>query len=460
MSTKEATKPIKDMTIAEQVAYLDEVKRMGNAEKILAVGRYFLAKMGLPEPSEPQTFTYSPRYDANGNDATPKRPHVPYQPDGILQKVNTKPADSQFSRQMDTANHIEGEYLLTIHGVSLNMARGTETIVSYDQATNKQVVNVIPETQNFKGRIRTINPRQDMEQYMFFWMHPRNFDSPARLSPDKQEAYGLKVAMISKYYMPTQPARIRSNVTYKAEHKQTMDNADNLRISAELARKTERDLRTLAKLTNIPATKMAAGDPSNMRAVYEGYLYEVINGKHGHEFRTRLMTAMHRGDDETLKTVKEAFKKGILVVEDGEFFISDGGNLSQPLTLIKYILDPAAAGQESEWLAMEIEYRKDSPLTHFLDDKMVEVDKASVTSGRDVTKDAIEAVDRAIATGTVIATKKPNNWILAKTGETICSWSGTPGHPSQQRKSLLEFASSMTLPTLLLNLGLVEEEVE
>ena len=40
MSTKEATKPIKDMTIAEQVAYLDEVKRMGNAEKILAQVRW------------------------------------------------------------------------------------------------------------------------------------------------------------------------------------------------------------------------------------------------------------------------------------------------------------------------------------------------------------------------------------------------------------------------------------
>ena len=71
MSTKEAVKPIKDMTIAEQVAYLEDAKRMGNAEKILKVGRYFLAKLGLPEPSERQTFTYSPKYDGNGNAATP-----------------------------------------------------------------------------------------------------------------------------------------------------------------------------------------------------------------------------------------------------------------------------------------------------------------------------------------------------------------------------------------------------
>jgi hypothetical protein len=455
-------KPISQWTIAEQVAYLESLKQKGNSEKVTGVGEYLHAKMGQQVPTSSQTFTYYPRLDHNGNPEGSKMTRVTEVPDHMRDKgytVVTAETDADFRRLQATSHFVPGEYFLTIHGVSLSFAMGSETTQRYDPTSKAYMVDVVAKNQNFLGRVRHVDPQRDTEEYYFWWMHPMNFDSPARMELPEQKNHGLVIRMHPQYYKEQFTKRIRGNVTTKKEHLETVGNADNMRLISELNGMTEKQLRPLAILTGISLSM----DPLlPLLDQYKSHLLSVVTDQSGtlvaKDRRDRLMATMNRGDERVAEVVRLAIKEGVLILDGSELYVKDEeGNTSQPHMLDRFIVPEAVIPVWEQWFAVELSDRKATALVNHLDQVgTISSNNVILASGRGVEADKIAAVDKAIANGLVVANSKPNNWVVARTNQVICSWSGV--NAEQKKKALLLLASSLSLPELLKELDIVRDD--
>lgn len=462
-ASKQGTKPAAEWTREDHREFLEGLKQEGNTEKITRLGEYFHLHMGIGVPGEPQTFTYYPKLNMHGEPDGAKLIPVKDVPDHLRQgtsyNVITAETDVDFRRMAQTSHYIAGEYTLVVNGVGITVARGEETVSRYDPASGKSMVDVVPQAQNFMGRFRNVDPRADLEHYLWLWMHPCNFDGPARLSNEEFQRFGFRVNMTQKYTRETYTVRIRANTRRRKEHQQASDNADSMQMCAEVNAMTEKEMRKLCILTDIPSSRMSNATPERLPTIYKDWLYSVINDSSGTlpalNNKTKLKAAMSRGEEHTNQVIGKAFDAGVLVLDGQEFWAVDkDGGTSQPLTLQNYIVPSAAIPVARDWLAGEIDRNRDAGLTNLIDTMTVERAN-SLFNGRGVDSDRAAAVDRAIAQGSVKAINNPKHWVLASTGEKICNWNGVSD--DQKRKSLLNFASSYSIPALLLQLGLSEE---
>lgn len=453
------------ITREEEKEFLESLQRRSMSERIRELGAFLMQKMGTEMPRGMRKFTWHPSLDTDGNDSAPRRTPERRLPDGTPGMDNARYIDVD-NISMDhvtlrnVSHFVPGEYVLTVNGVSVKIARGTKMDEQYDPRNGAYRVDVVPENQNFMGRFRMIDVSRNPEEYLFFWMHPFNAFGPARLTPEEQARTGLTIGIIDRYSQPQFTRRIKDSMINNKKDKRTMENMENMRLNAELEALPEAELRKLSILTGIQM------DPNPMISnlyQYKSHLFEVIANTGGTlastQLREKLLGAMKRSNSEIANTIARAFKEDILVLDGNELFLKDeSGDLSQPNGLDRYIVPDHSLSIVEQWFAGKLDEHKAHDLAGLID-TLTTVATNKTNSGRHIDNDRIAAVDRAIATGTVKALNSPKHWVNTKTDEMICTWQGKYGNEDKKRDSLLEFASNYSLASLLVFLGLeVEEE--
>lgn len=448
---------------------LDALVKKGNAERIVGIGSILLEVMGMEVPRSQQTFLYD-RYNSAGMQIAEGRKNIGFAPPGTprdqVRNVRTSVIPGHHaSRGLPTSNYIEGEYLLTINGRTFMLARGDESTETYDPVNGATVVNIKPKAQNFPQKARVVNPIHDTEHWMWLWMHPRNVDSPARLCAegmpffDKFADAGITLKMSSFYYESYNTPLIKANSRENAIAAKIGDDNDAVRYTTKIGTLKPDQLKALSLASGIVMSDMDR--TVSKEDLYRSHLYRVVTysgtDEAGTRNRDKIRALLNGGDDYHAKVVQDAAECGALVEDNGEFFIVGlDGSHSQPEYLDFYTVPPHSRENAMGWLAAEIEYKRDDKLLNAIDMAANE-HKNRAYGNREVKPDAVSAIDHAIATGRLKAvetTKGKGNWTL-EDGTVVCEWKGFA--KEQQRKFLMTWASSFSVPALLAQLGIVEE---
>jgi hypothetical protein len=436
---------------------LREISNYGNSERVRELGDYILQRMGLELPRRMVTFTYA-HYGTNGEVIAPER--VPLQhnvnvPPGMKQQKGTSSADT-----FDTTNQIEGEYQIFVNGVPFQLARGREDGSILHPVTNKQMVVVIPETQNIFGKHRQVDPMEDPEHYLWLWMHPRNVGAPCNMSRQEMAKIGIDIRKTGKFLTPNGSPKIKANAGTEARHKAIETTNETGRLTVKVANLNDIDLKRMALATGVRPLEIA-DDSVPMPQVYRSHLYNVLNDNTGMkasvERRAKLVTMLDGGDGFYKKIIDKAISIGALVQDGTEFYLVEDGVQSQPDVLARYVVAPEQVEFAADWLSMKLEHDKRENLIHIIDVASTKMSNATY-GGREASNDAVAAIDRAFFLGKLVEVQTLNkgngNWQL-EDGTVLCTWKGMS--KDDKRKSLMAWASSISLPALLATLGLTDD---
>lgn len=454
-------KPGKDL----QVKALKEIRRSSNNERTVHLAEFLCKMLGTPFPTRPVVFDYD-HYNAIGEVTVPERKPLTHRvnevPRNMTQRTEVAPRGS---RLVETTNQIEGDYQLVVQGISIPIARGTDNHASIDPITKEEVVTVRPEVQNFKYRMRSVDPRDEPDHWAFLWMHPRNVDSPARLSRQEQERHGLTISMTSKFLKPntSNGPKIRAQVRENAQKQAIINDVDTAKLITKIMAQSEATLREWSKQTNINLSRSNSDTP--MKDLYISHLTGILNSNSAlttaKTAKEKLKAIMAGGEGFYLEVIQKAMKAGVLICENKEFYLLDSeGRQTQPDSLSRYILVDECLDIPDLWLAGELDIDKKEALISLIDRTADEsVMSVTVANGREVSAEAVAAIDQAIATGKIkwVSTKSgKGEWRLVSDKSVITEGRGVSDE--QKRKVLMTYAAAVSLGTLLLSIGMVEDE--
>lgn len=456
IDTKATGIPTRASSMEDRQAYLRSLQQVGNDERIMKCAEYIMGILGHKMPTRPTEFKYG-RWENNGN-IVPIRQNVPYVPPGVpstysSRVLTTTVSDQQMRHMENTSNYIAGEYTLTVDGIDLSFARG-EYKQERDPETKRMVINVVPVHQNFPSKFKVVDPQASPVEWMWLYMHPANTECPGRIPLKEQRAAGITVRMIDKYYLAYNLPNIKMDVELSAKAKEVHAGSEAVELSAKIMELDAVRLKEVARATGCVPSEMDMSMP--LVDVYRAHLHKVLNdnsGLQGAEARKATLRVMLKGaKDFYAGGVERAVRAGVLFEEDGEWFLRDAdGGHSQPHTLERYLI-PQGCEVAAEWLAAEMDRNRDDQLLAIIEEATRVSGK--VPGKREATDDAIAAIDRAIATGTIERVPLgQNRWEWRnRNGDSLGLANGTT--KEQHRKHLVLYAASVSLPTLLMALGL------
>ncbi len=445
----------------ERMAFLKQCADMGDSDRIRAVGEFLSIVCNVPIPSRPVTFNWGRFNKASGANTvgqrTPLQMAPPGLPRGTVLAIGKMPATK-------SGGQVEGEYILTIDGESLHFAIGDEMVSEFSPKLGRNIVKTVPKLQWFSGRARTVDPFTSLMEYLFFWMHPTNVGSPARMSPDEQKSAGVTVAMEPKYQPSHVLPTISSGILKKQREAEVATSNDAMRMSAKVMGTDTETLKRWAKHTGFDSGKYVGID--NLTDAFRDHLNKVINNPSqtvlAVGYRDTLRTMMEEGKDTTKSLVMDAIELGILVMDDLEWFADrkDGSGLLPFVPLSAYIVPQPQAEVCADWLCIELDRRRDQKAITAIEALIGEAQQTKVGAGRAIKPHIEAAVLRAISEGTVKVVKDEKGshfWRNSEGGE-ICPVKGGTGVTKKvQNDTLLLWASSVSEATVLANIGAIDD---
>lgn len=445
----------------ERVAFLQQCADMGDPDRIRAVGEFLSIVCKVPIPSRPVTFNWGKYNKVSGSNTTSPRNPVQYQPPGLPKGVQVAIGKVQPARG---GCQVEGEYVLTIDGVSLHFALGEKTTTEFSPKLGRNIVRTPPEMQWFRQRSRTVDPFTNLMEYLFFWMHPTNVGSPARMSPDEQKAAGIKVDMEAKYMHSHVLPTISSGIQKKQREAEVATSNEAIAMSTKVRGADTETLKRWSKATGFNSGLYVGIE--NESDAFRDHLHKVINDKSQTVLSAsrldKLRTMMEEGLDTTRGLVMDAIELGILVMDDLEWYADrkdDKGPV--PFTpLARYMVPDTQAEVCGDWLCIELDRRRDQKAIAAIEALMGEANHRKVAGDRTVAPDIEAAVLRAIADGTVKVVTSPTGgaYWQNSTGGEICQVRNGKGiTPQMKTDTLLAWASSVSRATVLANIGQIEE---
>jgi len=445
----------------ERVAFLQNCADMGDPDRIRAVGEFLSIACGVPIPSRPVTFNWGRYNKSSGANTTAPRSPVQYVPPGLPRGTQVAVGKTPPARG---GCQVEGEYVLTIDGESLSFALGSKTISEFSPKLGRNIVRTPAELQWFRERARTVDPYSNLMEYLFFWMHPTNVGSPARMSPDEQKAAGVTVAMEPKYNQSHVLPMISQGTTKKKREAEVAISGEAMAMSAKVLGADTETLKRWAKNTGFNSGLYVGIE--NISDAFRDHLHKVINNQANTALSTgykeSLKTMMEDGHDSTKSLVLDAIMIGVLVMDDLEWYADrkDGKGLVPFIPLAKYMVPMPQAEVAADWLCVELDRRRDQQAIMAIEALMGEAGNAKVGADREVAPDMQSAVLRAIADGTVKVVKRDNgsSFWQNSTGGEICNVRDGKGITDKMKNdTLLLWASSVSRATVLANIGQIDD---
>ena len=446
---------------AERLAFLKACADMGDSDRIRAVGEFLSIAFKAPIPARPVTFSWGRYNKITGQNTVGARVPVQGNPQGLPRGTVLSVGKTPITR---SSGQVAGEYILTIDGESLHFALGSKSTAEFSPKLGRNIVRTEPEIQSFKGRAKIVDPFTNLAEYLFFWMHPTNISSPARTSPDEQKLAGVTVTMEPHYHKSHVLPTISLGMLKKQQERDIQASNESIEMTSKLLRTDEATLKKWCKVTGFDSGAYLAID--NPVDAYRSHLNKVVNNQAQTAlaigYKERLKVLMQEGVDSTRKTVMDAIDRGILLMDDLEWYMDmkDENGPVPFIPLARYMVPEAQAQVAADWLCIELDRRRDTKTISLIEALVGDVHEKGLPGGRTVSSDIEAAVMQAIANESVKVIKNSLDryvWVNSL-NEEICSTKGGRGITKpMQTEALLLWASSVSPAAVLAVIGAVDE---